>query len=137
TTIADLGRQQDEPTHRAIFVTGLPRSGTTLIEQALTCHGKVSDGGEVNLLFQLVREIGGQSAFEIGAYVGDAGAGGLARLWHRLLDERFPGSCRVVDKSLNTPRFLGLAASVLPDAPLVWVTRDPLDQAWSCFRTYF
>src|SRR5690606_34087939 len=34
-------------------------------------------------------------------------------------------------------RFLGLVAALLPDAPLVWMTRDPLDRAWSCFRTNF
>jgi hypothetical protein len=42
-----------------------------------------------------------------------------------------------VDKSLTTSRLLGLAATLLPQAPLIWLTRDPLDCAWSCFRTFF
>jgi hypothetical protein len=53
------------------------------------------------------------------------------------LVERFRTPGRVVDKSLDSSRFLGLAAALLPEAPLVWLTRDPLDRAWSCFRTYF
>jgi hypothetical protein len=43
----------------------------------------------------------------------------------------------VVDKTFTTPRMLGVAAALLPEAPLIWLTRDPLDCAWSCFRTYF
>jgi len=135
--IAALGARQTEPTGDALFVTGLPRSGTTLVEQALSRHGTVSGGGESNLLFQLVRETRGQSFDRVEQYVADGGAASAARLWKHLLAQRFPAAQRVVDKSLNTTRFLGLAAAVLPAAPLVWMTRDPLDQAWSCFRTYF
>jgi hypothetical protein len=53
------------------------------------------------------------------------------------MDELFPGAGRVVDKSINNTRFLGLAAALLREAPLVWLTRDPIDCAWSCYRTCF
>jgi hypothetical protein len=43
----------------------------------------------------------------------------------------------VIDKSVTTSRYLGLAAALLPEAPVVWLTREPLDRAWSCFRTNF
>ncbi len=49
----------------------------------------------------------------------------------------FPRRGRIVDKTLNTSRYLGLAAALLPEAPLIWITRDPLDRAWSCLRTNF
>jgi hypothetical protein len=48
-----------------------------------------------------------------------------------------PEPGRIVDKTLDASRRLGLAAALLPEAPLVWITRDPLDRAWSCFRTFF
>jgi hypothetical protein len=54
-----------------------------------------------------------------------------------LLGERFPLPGRVVDKTTDTSRKLGIAAAVLPEAPLIWLRRDPLDCAWSCFRTGF
>jgi hypothetical protein len=135
--IAEISRAQREPTGRTIFVTGLPRSGTTLVEQILTSHSAVGNGGEINLLGLLAREVGGQSLPALSAYVNRGGSAPAARLWQHWLDERFPGPGRVVNKAVDTSRFLGLAAALLPEAPLIWMTRDPLDRAWSCFRTSF
>ena len=135
--VAALAESPREPTGRAIFVTGLPRSGTTLVEQILTSHSQVSEGGEIGRLELLAREVGGSSFAAAERYVGTRGAQEAARLWAHWLDERFPAPGRVVDKTLDASRRLGLAAALLPDAPLVWVARDPLDRAWSCFRTLF
>jgi tetratricopeptide (TPR) repeat protein len=135
--IAGLAGQQSEATGRSIFVMGLPRSGTTLVEQILTSHSDVSDGGEIDLLRLLVHDIGDASCPSLEAYVRKAGARSLARLWRHLLDERFPQQGRVVDKTTDASRKLGVVAAVFPDAPLIWLRRDPLDCAWSCFRTCF
>lgn len=135
--IADLAGRQREDTGRSIFVTGLPRSGTTLVEQILTSHSEVGEGAELNRLGLLASEIGGASWPALAGYVERHGIEPPARLWRHWHAERFPAPGRVVDKTVNTGRLLGLAATLLPDAPLVWVTRDPLDRAWSCFRTYF
>lgn len=124
-SLAQARRVAGERPNRTLFVTGLPRSGTTLVEQILASHSAVAGGGELSLLPLLARE------------AGKADAGALADFWAHLLGQRFPGAGLVVDKSLNTSRFLGLAATVAPDAPVIWVQRDPLDCAWSCFRTFF
>jgi tetratricopeptide (TPR) repeat protein len=135
--IAEIARRQSEPTDRGIFVTGLPRSGTTLVEQILTSHSAVGDGGEIYRLPLLIKDTGGLSYAALREYVDRTGAPPAARLWRHWLDERFPAPGRVVDKTLNASRMLGLAAALLPQAPLIWLTRDPLDCAWSCFRTRF
>lgn len=135
--IAALARAQSEPTGRAIFVMGLPRSGTTLVEQILTSHSAVSDGAEIYCLGLVANDVGGPSCAAVRSYVEQAGAPAAARLWRHLLDQRFPAPGRVVDKTVTTSRLLGLAATLLPDAPLIWLTRDPLDCAWACFRTRF
>jgi hypothetical protein len=54
-----------------------------------------------------------------------------------LLSERFGATGRIVDKTIDVSRCMGLIAAALPDAPLIWMRRDPLDSAWSCFRTFF
>ena len=135
--IAAIASQQAEPTDRAIFVTGTPRSGTTLVEQILASHSAVATAGEANLLMQLPREMRGASGDVVEQYVKANGTRPITDLWHRLLADRVPGSDRVVIKALDTPRYAGVAAALLPDAPIVWLTRDPLDRAWSCFRTCF
>jgi tetratricopeptide (TPR) repeat protein len=135
--LAALAGLQSEPTDRGIFVMGLPRSGTTLVEQILASHSAVGDGAEIYRLGLLAKDTRGVSHAAVRAYADWAGAPAAARLWRHWLDERFPAAGRVVDKTLNTSRMLGLAAALLPEAPLIWLTRDALDCAWSCFRTRF
>ncbi len=135
--VAALAAVQSEPTDRTIFVVGLPRSGTTLVEQILTSHSAVSEGAEVNLLSLLAREAGGPALSALARYVEGGGAASAARLWRHWLGERFPAPGRVINKAMDSSRFLGVAAALLPQAPLIWITRDPLDRAWSCFRTSF
>ena len=120
-----------------IFVTGLPRSGTTLVEQILASHGSVAGGGEVELLPQCMREVGARTASEVPERLHNASAlRRLAGYYRRLASERF-GEGIVVDKSLSTSRFAGLAAALFPNARFVWLVRDARDCAWSAFRSYF
>lgn len=135
--IADMARRQSEATDRSIFVIGLPRSGTTLVEQILTSHSAVCDGGEINRLSLLVNEAHGLRASALDSYVTRKGIDEPARLWRHWIDERFPQAGRIVDKTPHNSRLAGIAAALLPEAPLIWMTRDPLDCAWSCFRTCF
>lgn len=122
---------------RPIFVTGLPRSGTTLVEQILTSHSAVMDGEELGIGTRLIREIGGNDAESLRRYAQAKGMATLRDLYLHLAQQRFPGTARFIDKSLNVSRQMGVLATVLPDAPILWLRRDPVDCAWSCFRTYF
>ena len=126
---------------RPIFVLGLPRSGTTLVEQILVSHSDVSDGAEVNLFRHAAMAIPTYTP----AAVRDAFArpGGetlptrIGKAYLHMLDERFGKEGRVVDKTLNQTRFLGLIHQVLPKAKMIWLRRQPGGIVWSCYRTRF
>lgn len=125
-------------TSRPIFVTGLPRSGTTLVEHILASHSAVSDGGELNIIQHVAVAAGGNSGDAVGRYLARGGTpDAVGALYLHLLAERFGSAGRIVDKTIDASRFMGLIATALPDAPLIWMRRDPLDNAWSCFRTFF
>ncbi|MBI1403410.1 MAG: hypothetical protein GC147_09365 [Porphyrobacter sp.] len=128
------------PDTRAIFVTGLPRSGTTLTEQILTAHPLVGDGGEINLFRPVLTSavgIGYDRALAYQRRLPDDPWGRLGRAYERVLDVRFETAGRVVDKTLLQSHHLGLLLHTFPQARVIWLRRNPADVALSCYRTYF
>lgn len=123
---------------RAIFVTGLPRSGTTLVEQILASSPEVVDGAELGLFRLLEQDIGGSDAASFERWLGDGGdPNALVETYLHLATERFGPDGRFVDKSLEASHYMGLLLALFPRSPLVWMRRDPIDCGWSVFRTYF
>lgn len=132
------GCQDDRP----IFIVGWPRSGSTLVEQILTSHEDVADGGEINIFRTAAMPLKGFSLEHAVAYESQfknkqKAWQGIAENYLHLLQERFSSTARIVDKSLNNSRYLGLIRHVFPKAPIIWMRRDPHDAAWSCYRTFF
>ena len=136
--IERLNARKARDTSRPIFVTGLPRSGTTLVEHILASHSKVSDGAELNIIQHVAVLVGGVSGDALEKYIANGGSpDAMASLYLHLIAERLGPEGRIVDKTIDASRCLGLIAAALPDAPLIWMRRDPLDSAWSCLRTFF
>lgn len=125
--------------HRPIFVLGLPRSGTTLVEQILVSHSAVVDGAEVNLFRAAAIPVGGFSPAAVAAFAAARpdGLAAVGRAYLHMLEARFGPQGRVVDKTLNHSRYLGLIHRTLPQARFIWLRRDPGAVAWSAFRTWF
>ena len=114
-----------------ILIVGLPRSGTTLVEQILSCHPDVTGAGE--LPFWTERGATWVQAGDAGMKPAFSGQAGLdyARVLHRI------GGGRVTDKMPLNILWAGLINESLPRATIVHVRRSPLDTAVSIHRTYF
>lgn len=128
--------------NRVIFVNGLPRSGTTLVEQILASHSQVGDGGELNLAkAALIPTVGrnwaGALAYEQRSESADPW-GEIAQDYHRMIAMRFPDAGGlIVDKTLTQSHIMGLLLHAIPQAKVLWLRRNPQDVALSCFRSFF
>ncbi len=122
-----------------VFIVGLPRSGTTLIEQILAGHSQVFGAGEVKLAQDTMAALGVDGVDSIE---------GLSRLnrptAQRLASrhlERLRGlsgiALRIVDKMPDNYLYLGLLASLFPRAKFIHCRRDLRDVAVSCWLTHF
>jgi len=122
-----------------IFVTGMPRSGTTLVEQILASHSRVDGAGEVAVMTsELLRKMktdGGvyRPFSEISG--GDLRAG--ADLAETRLRAICPGAERVTDKAIQTYMVMGAVRLVFPRAHIVLVRRDPRDTLLSIYKNMF
>lgn len=135
---AGAGAQAPDP----IFIVGLPRSGSTLIEQILASHSQVEGTMELPHLVGAVRELGFRD--EGGSYLATLAhldAAGLAALGDRYLNaariHRKLGRRFFIDKTPNNWTFVGLIQAVLPNAKIVDARRHPLACCVSCFKQHF
>jgi len=125
---------------RPIFIIGMPRSGTTLVEKILDAHPQVHGGGELGGISRLVASmsamIDSQSPypqFIVEMTVQDADR--LAKAYLDDLSKIKRGTDRVVDKSLGNFKHLGLISILFPEASVIHCMRDPLDTCFSCFAS--
>ncbi len=122
--LASAHHRYDDPT--PVLIVGLPRSGTTLVEQILSSHAAVAGGGEMPFW----TEQGPRWA------AADASLQDLAADYLRGL-RTFAPARRVTDKMPLNLIWAGLIHLALPNATIVHCRRDPLDTALSIHSTYF
>lgn len=121
-----------------IFVTGLPRSGTTLSEQILASHSAVGDGAELGLFRMIQQDVGGHTLAHLESHLARGGTvADLRGTYDSLLAQRMPGDRLVIDKSVLASGYMGFLTVLFPDRPVIWLRRDPVDNAWSAFSTFF
>lgn len=123
---------------RPVFVVGMPRSGTSLIEQILASHPAVFGAGELNYVIQMAASL--QSTLgKAQAYPQCLPAltqQEIDRLAQHYLDqiaELSPDAARVVDKMPGNFMHLGFIELLFPGARIIHSMRDPLDTCLSCY----
>ena len=134
--------KRDSDTHiQPLFIIGMPRSGTSLVEQILASHSKVHGAGELEAMGRLAFPIiSGQSNEDSNQ--------GKAILSRDKIESLHNGYLETLT-SLNVPetiftdkmpsnfRFVGLILSALPKSKIIHVNRDPMATCWSNYKHFF
>ncbi len=123
-----FGSDSEQP----VFVVGLPRSGTTLVEQILDRHTQISGAGELPHIMGVVK---GLPPFpDNKALHNHAVLSGVANLY---LEKISCSSARVIDKMPGNFMVLGLIRTLFPKARIIHCHRNKNDNFWSLYFSYF
>jgi len=118
---------------RPVFIVGMPRSGTSLVEQILDSHPDAAGGGELTEIWSIEAEIGAGEAPHRLAEVRSEDLDPYAERYLAVLDGLDANAVRVTDKLPANFARLGLIALLFPGARVLHCVRDPLDTCLSCF----
>ncbi len=114
-----------------IFIVGMPRSGSSLVEQILASHKKVFGGGEIPYIQEIAIKIINEKKIDaslIDIYKKD---------YLDLIAELNDSNAVFTDKELLNFFNIGLILSLFPKAKIINCTRDPVDNCWSIYKNYF
>jgi tetratricopeptide (TPR) repeat protein len=136
-------RQKSGPSSALpIFIVGMPRSGTTLVEQILASHPQVFGGGELPYFAAAANGLRASrpEATTIAQFVAGVTDEDLRNLGARYLADLSrlaPDAARITDKMPSNFLFAGLIHLALPNATIIHTVRDPIDTCLSCFSKLF
>ena len=131
-----------DPNPAPIFIVGLPRSGSTLVEQILASHSQVEGTMELPNIISITHQFDDMAASRDGypETVGTAPVGLLAALGSRYLEETAPlrsGRKHFTDKLPNNFSHVGLIHAILPQATIIDARRHPMDCCFSTYKQHF
>lgn len=123
---------------RPIFVLGMPRSGTTLTEQIIASHPDVYGAGELPDMLSIAnRPVKGASYPQNMLAIDQSQLTAWAVDYISGLQKRAPDAQRITDKLPGNFIFIGLIHLMLPNAKIIHVNRNPVDNCVSCFTQLF
>src|SRR6266853_73519 len=119
---------------RPVFVVGMARSGTSLVEQIIASHPAAKGAGELNFWRSVAHKH--ETAIRQGL-LAEPLRKKLALEYLRVIAGYSPDALRVVNKQPLNSDFLGLIHSALPNARMIYLRRDPIDTCLSCYFQQF
>jgi tetratricopeptide (TPR) repeat protein len=136
SALADVGNASAAP----IFVLGMPRSGSTLVEQILASHPQIHGAGELSIFDEALAEASGgpmtpQRLADMGGILDTALLQRLAAAYLARLPSC--GKAHIVDKMPANFLYAGLIRLAFPRARIIHTLRDPLDTCLSCYGRLF
>jgi len=129
-----------------VFVLGLPRSGTTLVDRIISSHSQAASLGEINsLVFALMRTVGDTASTDSAVTTRSDLISRSARIDFPVLGERYTQAIaayghkqkRLIDKTPLNFLYLGLIRMAMPQARVIHVRRHPVDSCYAMYKTLF
>jgi len=124
-----------------IFIVGMPRSGTTLVEQILASHSKVYGTGELTFLGDLVipimRRVSSGVYSSLSPELSLSDIETIRSSYLKLVSTCKFSESFFTDKMPANFKWIGFIRSAFPDAKIIHVKRDPIATCWSNYKTYF
>jgi tetratricopeptide (TPR) repeat protein len=127
--------------HQPIFICGLPRSGTTLLEQIISSHPLVTAGDELNALPMATAEL--LRSKQINKPFPEWAQQLTEQDWQSIgqrylaMTQSLHISPFFTDKNLQNYKAIGLIQRIFPKAKIIYCQRQPMDNLWGCYRQYF
>ncbi|MGI9482472.1 MAG: tetratricopeptide repeat-containing sulfotransferase family protein [Hyphomicrobiales bacterium] len=126
---------QGDPRNGPIFIVGMPRSGTTLVETILAAYPEVYSGGERNMMLQFINTLPGFPESIAGKDAGWAAENG--RLLYDDMFSKAEDAKFVTDKLPGNYANIGLIGWLMPNAKFIYCKREPMDNCLSCYEQNF
>ncbi len=124
----------------AIFVLGMPRSGTSLVEQILASHSQVTGAGELKFLGEVARKMAADLEGQFPTSLEQLATEDIpeySQSYLSLLAASGDKGQQIVDKMPQNFHYIGLVALILPNARIIHCRRHPLATCFSLFKTLF
>ena len=119
---------------KPVFVVGMMRSGTSLVEHVISSHPAAHGAGELSFWSDAAAKLEGVTQDQV---PGPSTRKKLTEAYLRTLGAISPGALRMVDKANFNSDHLGLIHAVFPNARMIYVQRDPVDACLSCYFSQF
>lgn len=129
---SESGLPKSTDGRQPVFIVGMPRSGTTLVEQILSSHSQVYGAGELLLLKQAI-----ESSVKPGDSPSAKQIKSIRSMYLAGLESINTNRPILTDKMPLNFRWIGYIRSAFPEAPIIHITRDARATCWSIYRQYF
>ena len=116
---------------KPVFIVGMPRSGTTLIEQILSSHSKIHGAGELNYLQKIIDKVGLDKPINFKVYFSQ-----IRNFYYEEIS-KISNKGFVIDKMPANFRWIGFILKSLPEAKIIHIERNPMAVCWSNYKTFF
>ena len=122
-----------------MFIVGLPRTGTTLVDRILSSHSEVASLGEISDLATAIVRLAGpvKTRMELIEKSAEIDFVSLSKQYTKSTCERGLDAPVLVDKTPANFLYLGIIARAMPDARIIHLKRHPLDACYAIYKTLF